>query len=154
MNELKNSPAQGMIITVQNQNNYPGDFYGMFKTEGDFKTEDGFAGFRVQSEDWFVDSVGNKVTGDKEDILDKWRKFDHLVPWEVALDDGTTVPFASLLFTANSLQQDVALHPMEGVVTIAAMRTWLPTAAHALQTLAHLQEMFGWYAEEAQDVGK
>ena len=58
------------------------------------------------------------------------------------------VTFASLLFTANKLQQHVKLESLEGVVSIAAMRTWLPTAAHALQMYGHRKEILGWWVVE------
>ena len=134
VNELKSSDAPGMIIKVENPQNVPGDFYGIFKT-----TAGGFAGFRVQCKDWFFDSSR------KTQITDKWREYDSRIPEKIKLKDGTIVPFASLLFASNKLQKEVPLQSFEGVITIAAMRTWLPTAAHALQTFAHHREIFGWH---------
>ena len=141
INKLKSTNAPGIIITVNDPMNIPSDFYGIFETESG-----GFAGFRVQCKDWFKDTVyNNKVP---VDIVEKWRQHDNMLPSQkVVLEDGTTVPFASLLFVANRLQQKVTLNPFEGVISIAAMRTWLPTAAHALQTFSHLREIFGWHNE-------
>jgi hypothetical protein len=45
----------------------------------------------------------------------------------------------------NKPPPKVSLESFEGVISVASMRNWLPTAAHALQTVTHLREIFGWY---------
>lgn len=150
------SGAPGMLITVTDKFNIPADFYGLFKTAAGDKP---FVLLRAQCKNWFRDAVYNKAQGREEDIVTKWRQHDKLAPSSVeVVVDGTThtVPCVSLLFTANSLESPVKLQPLEGVITIASMRHWLPTAAHALQTLTHLREIFGWgyrESEEEDDVG-
>ena len=133
IDQLKATKAPGIIIKVSSHSNITAEIYGIFES-----VNCSFAGFRVQCEGWSADSVSHKMADGAVD--------SSLLPPEVVLGDGTTIPFASLLFTANRLQQQrVPLSPFQGVITIASMRTWLPTAAHALQTLAHHRELFGWH---------
>jgi hypothetical protein len=129
---LHKSGAHGAFIWPFNKYNKPGDFYGIFKT---VKCE-GHILVRFQVKDWFKDSVGN------DDIVQSWRKYDDVCQSPITLEDGSEVPVLSLLFSSNELQQPVVVGPNEGVVTISGMRNWLPTAAHALQTFAHLRKMF------------
>ena len=133
VDQLKSTGAEGIIIKVHSNSKSPAEIYGIFKT-----MNRGFAGFRVQCEGWSADSANHKITDGAVD--------SSMLPPEAVLDDGTTTPFASLLFTANRLQQQrVPPPPFQGVISIASIRTRLPTAAHALQTLAHHREIFGWH---------
>ena len=129
---LHKSGAHGAFIWPFHKYNKPGDFYGIFKTV----ESKGHILVRFQVKDWFKDSVGN------DNIVQSWRKYDDVCQSPITLKDGSEVPVLSLLFSANELQQPVAVGPNEGVVTISGMRHWLPTAAHALQTFTHLRKMF------------
>jgi hypothetical protein len=129
---LYKSGAHGAFIWPFNKYNKPGDFYDIFKTVN----SKGHILVRFQVKDWFKDSVGN------DDIVQSWRKYDDVCQSPITLEDGSEVPVLSLLFSSNELQQPVVVRPNEGVVTISGMRNWLPTAAHALQTFAHLRKIF------------
>lgn len=139
VDQLVASDATGVILAVANPYNVPSDFYGLFKT-----SSGGFQLFRVQCKYWF------KAKTEGTDIVVAWRKHNSKVPADIEVTvDGATIPVpcVSLLFTANPLQQSVKLGSLEGVITIASMRRWLPTAAHALQMFTHLREVFGWWED-------
>lgn len=140
VDQLIVSGAAGAIVAVDYKFNVPSDFYGIFRKE-----DGGFQLVRSQCKYWFKDRA------EGTDIVRAWRKHDSKVPAEIeVIVDGVTIPVpcASLLFTANPLQQAVTLRPQEGVITIASMRRWLPTAAHALQMFTHLREIFGWWEQD------
>jgi hypothetical protein len=126
VDQLKASKEPGVIIKVRSDGNV--GFYGLFRTN-----TRGFTGFCVQCKDWFATTV------------DQSRPLESPRQPEIVLDDGATVTFASLLFTVNKPPPSVSLESFEGVISVASMRNWLPTAAHALQTVTHLREIFGWY---------
>ena len=138
LERLHTSEARGAFIRPSDKYNKPSDFYGIFKTV----EKEGHILVRFQVKDWFKDSAG------KEDIVQSWRKYDGVCKSSITLDDGSEVPVASVLFSANELQQTVEIKPNEGVVTINGMGLWLPTAAHALQTFTHLRKLFPFKQEE------
>jgi hypothetical protein len=132
LKRLNKSGGNGAFISPSHKFNKPGDFYGIFKT----KKNDGHIVVIFQVKDWFKDLSG------ENDIVESWRKYEKVWNGPITLEDGSTVPVVSILFSANKLQQSLVVRPNEGVVTINGMRNWLPTAAHALQTFTHLREVF------------
>ena len=122
------------------------DFLAIFRTT----TEDlGFVPIRNQAKDWFLD------TSNGTNVLVDWHKYDKSCPTEVTLSSGMKVPIFSLLFMANPpMQQGVTCRPRDGIVTIRSMRSWLPTAAHAIQSFALLREVFSWDPEDQDKASK
>lgn len=128
----RSTAAPGGFLFPSNQWNKPSDFYGVFKT-----IAGGYVVLRVQAKDWF-----RQLLRSGETVEESWRKYDAGCPASVTLADGTVVPVISLLFTSNEMENFVTVQPNEGIITINAMRDWLPTAAHALQTATHLRKIF------------
>jgi hypothetical protein len=140
--KLKKSGVHGAFIYPKRQNNIPSDLYGLFST-----STGSYVLLRIQVKDWFQDKSKKYVDKDKikyktNDIVETWRKHDDYCPRMIELEDNTTVPVISLLFCTNKIQQKIEVGPNEGVITINDMCQWLPFAAHAMQTAAHLREIF------------
>lgn len=135
---LEKDGASGQIIMMNDPYN-AADIFALFRTTS---LVFGFVCIRIQVKDWFLDnSKGNN-------IVVECRKYDKSCPSEVTLSSGVKIPVFSLFYMANPLEQDLACQPREGIVTIRSMRSWLPTAAHAIQSFSHLREVFSWDPED------
>ena len=126
----------------EKDNNMGGDFYGLFKC---LTAQSDYVLMVGSCKDWFSHTIGKGTV----DLGQVWRESQaeeflgkgNPVVVEVG-GVAVTVQVVFMLFTPNNLLGDVKLGLAEGVVTVASMRRWLPSAAYACETAHHLREIF------------
>jgi hypothetical protein len=148
---MASKDCPGAIFHPSYKYNKGGDVYGLFKVDGGVS----FVLLTIQCKDWFKDDL--KQGEELIKYHEMWRKSQKHLKFLrsnaqlVENVNGTrvTVKMLFLLLSSNELQERVECRDDEGVVTAASMRSWLPTAAYAMEGAHKLRQLFVVAPEEA-----
>jgi len=154
------------VFTPNHEYNMGGDVIGIFRSAEDEKR---FVLIIIQAKNWFkeslaVSSVNNYSNSSSSSSIligHQWRKSQEEFPKSIKgfgtdiivakgrkSTSGKNLGFCSkvsrvfILCTGNELQTAISCAADEGIVTIRAMRSWLPTAAYNCEAAHHLRQMF------------
>jgi hypothetical protein len=148
---MASKDCPGAIFHPSYKSNKGGDVYGLFKAD----REASLVLLTIQCKDWFKDD-SRQEDGKLIKYHEMWRISQEDLGFLRSHDtelvvNGTrvTVRVLYLLVSSNELQEKVQCRDDEGVVTAASMRSWLPTAAYAMEGAHKLRQLFVVAPEEA-----